>query len=240
MSAVSMPTEDAEKTAEEIGKKKVMAVVVTTDRGLCGSVNSSICRFSRDKFTEVKSRGHELSVFGLGDKARAQLSREYPADFVMCMDQCMDKDPIFPLAAAIAEKIVRQDFDQLLFIYNEFENAVKFNTVIKYVPTMAGFDVGVLPPKLDGYEIEPENNEEALSNMMEYSVAGIVYAVMLESQACEVSQRIIAMDNASTNANDMVDRFTLQYNRARQAKITTELTEIIAGSESLVSDEVED
>lgn len=238
--AVTIPAEVAEAPAEEAGAKKVMAVVVTTDRGLCGGVNSTVCRFARDHFAKLESSGHEVTIFGLGDKARSQIGQEYPHQMVGHLDQCLDKDPIFPLAAAIGEKLVTKDFDQICFIYNEFENAVKFNTVTAYVPTMAGFDVGVLPPTLSGYEVEPENNEEALTNMMEYAVAGLVYSIMLDSQACEVSQRIVAMDNASANAADMVDRFTLHYNRARQAKITTELTEIISGAESLVDETADD
>jgi F-type H+-transporting ATPase subunit gamma len=82
--------------------------------------------------------------------------------------------------------------------------------------------------------VEPLNQEgETLANMAEYGLASAVYFAMLETQACETAQRVTAMDNASTNAKDMVDRFKLIYNRARQAKITTELTEIISGAESL-------
>jgi F-type H+-transporting ATPase subunit gamma len=239
-SAVMMPTEEAEKSADEQGAKKIMCVVQTTDRGLCGGVNSSVTRFAKEKFKNLEAAGHEVSVMALGDKARVQIGREMPHLMKASVDQCFDKDPMFPLAAAIAENIVRQEYDTLCFMYNEFENTAKFNTVSCYMPTMAGFAVGVLPPKLSGYSVEPENNEETLINLQEYATAGVMYSIMLESQASEVSQRIIAMENASTNAGDMVDRFTLTYNRGRQAKITTELTEIVAGSEALVDDSAED
>ena len=235
-----MPSDKAEASAEEQGVKKIMCVVMTTDRGLCGGVNSSVTRAAKVKFQKLQDAGHNVSVLALGDKARVQIGRELPHLMTASIDQCFDKDPIFPLAAAIAENIVRQEYDTLCFMYNEFENTAKFSTVSCYMPTMAGFDVGVLPPKLQGYEVEPENNEETLINLQEYATAGVMYSIMLESQASEVSQRIIAMDNASTNAGDMVDRFTLTYNRGRQAKITTELTEIVAGSEALVDDSAED
>jgi F-type H+-transporting ATPase subunit gamma len=238
--AVTVPEEEAVRPADEIGAKNVMCVVLTTDRGLCGGVNSSVSRFARKKFQELAADGHNVTIFGLGDKARVQIAREMPEMTSGVVDQCFDKDPIFPLAAAIAENIVRQPYDLLAFVYNEFENTAKYNTRCIYVPTMAGYDVGVLPPKLAGYEIEPENNEETLINLEEYATAGLMYSIMLESQASEVSSRIIAMDNASTNAGEMVDRFTLQYNRGRQSKITTELTEIVAGSEALVDDSAED
>lgn len=122
-------------------------------------------------------------------------------------------------------------------IYNEFVNAATFQTVFRHIPQLSGLDVGQVPDRFKGYEIEPENNEETLVNMMEFAVAGSLYYAMLESTACEISQRVTAMDNASTNAADMVDKYTLLYNRARQAKITTELSEIISGAESIADAE---
>lgn len=87
--------------------------------------------------------------------------------------------------------------------------------------------------RLTGYEVEPADNSEALINLQEYAVASAIYYAMLETSACETSQRVMAMDNATENANEMVHSLSLIYNRARQAKITTELTEIISGAESL-------
>eukprot|EP01138_Halocafeteria_seosinensis_P008882 gb/GECG01009078.1/.p1 GENE.gb/GECG01009078.1/~~gb/GECG01009078.1/.p1 ORF type:complete len:167 (+),score=24.04 gb/GECG01009078.1/:1-501(+) len=136
-------------------------------------------------------------------------------------------------AAVLGEKIVQEDFDVMTMMYNEYENAATFKTVRKNIPQLGGLGVGQVPERFKGYEIEPENNEETLVNMMEFAVAGSLYYAMLESTACEVSQRVTAMDNASTNASDMVDKYNLLYNRARQAKITTELTEIISGAESI-------
>jgi len=219
--------------------KKMLAVVVTSHRGLCGGVNSAVCRVARQNYLDLKKAGMDISLFCVGDKARAQIARDYKGAMTFSVDSCFDKDAIFPLAAAIGEKIVNLDFDVVTFFHNEYENAAKFNTITTSIPRMSGYAVGVLPPTLKGYNIEPENNEEALTNMMEYAVAGVLYTILLETQACEVSQRIIAMDNASTNAGEMVGRFTLFYNRARQAKITTELSEIISGSESLKDESAE-
>jgi len=217
-------------------KKKVLVVAVTSDRGLCGGVNSSVARYAREQLKDLKDQGHELTLVTIGDKARQQIARDVPQYVKRALDSCFDKDAIFRLAAAIGEKLVKEPFDVIAFLHNEYENAAKFSTKTTYVPRMSGYAVGILPPKLVGYDIEPENNEETLTNMSEFAVAGIVYNILLEQQACEVSQRIIAMDNASTNAGDMVARFTLYYNRARQSKITTELTEIVAGAESLVDE----
>jgi len=234
----SVTEAEAFSTAEG-KKKKILAVVVTSDRGLCGGVNSAVTRAARQTIIDLSKQGHDLKLFCVGDKSRAQIARDYKSLMTLTMDSCFDKDAIFPLAAAIGEKIVKQDFDVVTFFHNQYENAAKFNTITTSIPKMSGFAVGVLPPTLKGYDIEPENNEETLSNMMEFAVAGVLYNILLETQACEVSQRIIAMDNASTNAGEMVGRFTLFYNRARQAKITTELSEIISGSESLKDENAE-
>ena len=128
------------------------------------------------------------------------------------------------MAASIASAIVSYPYDVLTLVYNHYENQVKFTTVFKKIPQFAGLPVGVMPGTFKGYDVEPENNEEALVNMQEYAIASSILFAMLETQACETSQRVTAMDNASTNAKDMVDAFKLLYNRARQSKITTELT----------------
>ena len=128
------------------------------------------------------------------------------------------------MAASIASSILAEPYDVLTLVYNHYENQVKFHTTFKKIPQFGGLPVGVMPSSFKGYDVEPENNEEALVNMQEYAIASSILFAMLETQACETSQRVTAMDNASTNAKDMVDSFKLLYNRARQAKITTELT----------------
>ena len=280
--------------------KKHLVVVITTDRGLCGSVNSSLSRALRKELTACAAAGSNVRLFVLGEKGRAQVARDYLPIVARSVDSYMDRDPIFPLAASIASKIIAHDYDVLTLWYNKYENQVKFTNVYKKIPKLTGLGAGVLPPSLKGYEVsacgcvrarkylatmvvlsalyarrrslpratelnyilfphatraqslfvltcwsvvnlqlEPEG-EETLANVEEYGVASALFYAMLETAACETSQRVTAMDNASTNAKDMVDRFKLIYNRARQAKITTELTEIISGSESLVSATVSD
>jgi len=216
-----------------LDNKKHLVVCITTDRGLCGSVNSSLTRALRKELTAAANANSSVKMFVLGDKGRAQLARDYMPIMTRTVDSYLDRDPIFPLAASIAAKIVAEDYEVLTLFYNHYENQVKFTNVYKQIPQFVGLPVGVLPPALKGYDIEPDNNEEALVNMQEYAIASAVYWALLETVACETSQRVTAMDNASTNAKDMVDRFKLLYNRARQSKITTELTEIISGAESL-------
>ena len=197
------------------------------------AVNSSLARVVRSYLGERIRMGEEVKLFMLGEKARVQIGRDYGRIAVGAIDSAFDKDPIFPLAASIGEQILQQPFDELTLFYNHFENTAKFNNAVCNIEQLGKLKAGEMPKQFEGYDVEPDNVEETMLNLMEYSVAGTVYYTMLESQACEVSQRVAAMDNATNNAKDMVDRFTLQYNRARQAKITTELTEIISGAESL-------
>jgi len=218
--------------------RKHLCVLVTTDRGLCGAVNSSLARSLRKELNEALKEKRSLRVLTLGDKGRSQIARDYAPIVARAIDNCFDKDPIFPLAAALAAKIVVEPYELLTLYYNHYENQAKFHNTYKRIPQLVGAKSGAMPAKLAGYEMEPEV-DETLLNLQEYGIASALFYAMLETAACETSQRVMAMDNATENAKDMVHRLSLQFNRARQAKITTELTEIISGSESLNTGVVE-
>lgn len=191
-----------------------------------------------DQYVEDQTtKGYSVELFCLGEKGRTQIVRLNPEMTAMSAVDVFDKEPIFPLAASVAEKICSQDYDVATVIYNRFINAASFSTEIRHFPNLAG--AAGIPESIAGYEIAPEDvaAENTLVNLSEFAVGGALFYQMLETQACEISQRVTAMENASNNAGDMVDRFTLRYNRARQARITTELTEIISGSESLNDEE---
>ncbi len=205
--------------------KKHLAVVLTTDRGLCGGVNSSLSRMIRKEVNLALKNKANLRIITLGDKGRAQIARDYIPLMAFAVDQAFEKDPIFPLAAALASKIVTQPFDLLTLFYNHYENQAKFVNTYRQIPQMATLAPGAMPATLKGYDVEPPNNGETLVNLQEYAVASALFYAMLETVACETSQRVIAMDNATTNAKDMVHSLSLIYNRGRQSKITTELTE---------------
>jgi F-type H+-transporting ATPase subunit gamma len=252
MSVVSLktPTGTASEPRDErdedkalglfLDNKKHLVLVITTDKGLCGSVNSSLTRALRKDLNAAEKAGSDVRLVVLGDKGRAQIARDYAPAVARVIDSYLDRDPIFPLASNIASKVLAEPYDVLTIWYNHYENQIKFHNVYKQIPQYAGLKPGTVIPGLKGYEIEPDNEAETLTNMQEYAVASSIFYALLETVACETSQRVTAMENASTNAKDMVDRFKLIYNRARQAKITTELTEIISGSESLVVATVSD
>jgi ATP synthase F1 gamma subunit len=223
---------DGEINGLFLDDRKHLVVVITTDRGLCGAVNSSLSRSLRRELNAAAKENRSVRVITLGDKGRAQIARDYAPIVARAIDQCFDKDPIFPLAAALAVKIVQEPYDLLTLYYNHYENQAKFHNTYKRIPQLANMKADQLPAKLKGYDVEPEG-AELLANLQEYGIASALYYAMLETAACETSQRVMAMDSATENAKDMVHRLSLDYNRARQAKITTELTEIISGAESL-------
>lgn len=198
-------------------------------------MNSTISRMIGGYMDAQTSKGYQVSLFNLGEKGRSQIVRMHPEITTMSVVDVFDKEPIFPLAGAIAERICNQDYDVLTFVYNRFINAASFNTEFRHFPNLASGSSDALA----GYEITPEDVSPAETqlNLSEFAIGGALFYQMLETQACEIAQRVTAMDNASSNAKDMVDRFTITYNRARQARITTELTEIISGAESLEADE---
>jgi ATP synthase F1 gamma subunit len=173
--------------------KRHLVTVITTDRGLCGAVNSSLSRALRRELNAAARAKSSVRVFVLGDKGRAQIARDYTPIMARTVDNCFDKDPIFPLAAAIASKIVREPYDVLTLWFNHYENQAKFHNTYKKIPQLANMPVGVLPPSLKGYDIEPENNEETLVNMQEYAVASAIYYAMLETTACEVRWRMCVL-----------------------------------------------
>ena len=221
-----------------LDERKHLCVLVTTDRGLCGAVNSSLSRALRKELNVAIKEKRSVRILTLGDKGRAQIARDYMPVVARAIDNCFDKDPIFPLAAALAAKIVAEPYEVLTLYYNHYENQAKFHNTYKQIPQLVGAKGKSAAGKLSAYELEPEADETML-NLQEYGIASALFYAMLETAACETSQRVMAMDNATTNAKDMVHSLSLLFNRARQSKITTELTEIISGSESLNTGVVE-
>lgn len=128
---------------------KHLAVVITTDKGLCGAVNSSLSRMVRRELNvAVKSNAANVRVITLGDKGRAQIARDYIPVMSRAIDQAFDKDPIFPLAAALATKIVREPYDLLTLFYNHYENQAKFTNTYKQIPQLAKAKPGSMPATL--------------------------------------------------------------------------------------------
>ena len=221
-----------EKVLEDVEVKdfpsKNLVVMMTTDKGLCGGVNTILGRMTRQMIARLDAANKDVKLVVLGDKGRNQMRRVYGDRFVATMTE--RRVPYnFDLASSIAQDIIGGEYAGIHIVYNTFKSA------ISYIPSIRSITPLVDPnsPQLTSFEVEPENDAETLQNFHEYTLATQIYYAMLENATSEQSSRMNAMENASKNANEMINKLTLQYNRARQARITTELIEIISGASAL-------
>ena len=219
-----------------------LLVVTTSDRGLCGGFNSSIARAVKGRIAALREDGKTVKILCLGRKGRDQLKRDY-SDLIVDTIEEIDKGGLhFDDALTIAERLGRMfedgEFDVCSVIYNRFKSVIsQIVTVQQLVPygdaAAAGEDqVAEAGEARAIYEYEPDE-EEILATLLPRNLAVQVYRALLESSASEQAARMTAMDNATRNAGDMIDRLTLNYNRSRQAAITKELIEIVTGAEAL-------
>ncbi|HRO13772.1 MAG TPA: F0F1 ATP synthase subunit gamma [Paracoccus sp. (in: a-proteobacteria)] len=211
-----------------------LLVVLTSERGLAGAFNSSIVRLARLRAEELRGQGKDVAILTVGKKAREQLKRDYQQAMVHHVDLSEVKRVGYENARLIADEILDRfeagDFDVATLFYNRFES------VISQVPTARQVIPAVIEEDTAGtsslYDYEP-GEEAILAELLPRAVATQVFAALLENAASEQGARMTAMDNATRNAGDMIDRLTTVYNRSRQAAITKELIEIISGAEAL-------
>jgi F-type H+-transporting ATPase subunit gamma len=214
-----------------------LLVVVTADRGLCGAFNSSVARFARARIRELQAAGKTIRIMPVGRKGRDNLRRDFPSLLVPGVDFAGKRRIGFADAEEIAQKITAMlaagEFDTCTLVYNQFKS------VISQVPTAQQLIPAPLPSLAAAgegatalVEFEP-GEEEILATLLPRSLAIAIYRALLESAAGEQGARMTAMDNATRNAGDMINRLTLSYNRQRQANITKELIEIISGAEAV-------
>jgi len=215
--------------------KTHLLVVMTAERGLCGGFNSSIVRMVRAKILELQGQGKTVKILTVGKKGREQLRRDHAEKMVGHIDLSDVKRVGYANAQDIARDVLDRfdagEFDVATIFYNMFES------VISQVPT----EVQVIPAAFDAdeddgstalYDYEP-SEEGILRDLLPRGVAVRIFAGLLENAASEQGARMTAMDNATRNAGEMIDRLTIDYNRTRQAVITNELIEIISGAEAL-------
>ncbi|MGN6155526.1 MAG: F0F1 ATP synthase subunit gamma [Sphingomicrobium sp.] len=215
-----------------------LIVVCTSDRGLAGAFNSNIVRAVRRKADELIKQGKTVHFFIVGRKGRPVLQRLYPRAIVGQHDTSEMKNPSYDVASAIADEIVDRfqsgNFDVAHLAYANFRSTlVQEPTVDQIIPVAASATAEGSGSAANAMvEYEPEE-EEILSVLLPRNIAVQVYRALLENQAGFYGSQMTAMDNATRNAGDMINRLTIQYNRTRQAAITTELVEIISGAEAL-------
>ncbi len=209
-----------------------LLVVATSERGLCGAFNSSIVRLARAKVAQLVAQGKTVKILTVGKKGREQLRRDYADLLIGHVDLSGVKRLGYSDAAAISHEVMSRfnagEFDVCTIFYNRFQS------VISQVPTARQ----LIPAVFEGagvggqYDYEPEE-EAILAELLPRGVATQIFTALLENGASEQGARMSAMDNATRNAGDMIDRLTITYNRSRQQAITSELIEIISGAEAL-------
>jgi len=209
---------------------KNLIVAFTTDKGLCGGVNSILCRMTRQLIARLDAEGKQYGVYVLGDKGKGQL-RRVVGDKLVGSSTERSLPYSFDLASALAAEVIDSEYDAIHLVYNEFKSAIAYTPSIKTITPVSD----PADPFLYSFEIEPENDPDTLRNFYEYTLATQIYHSLLQNATSEQSSRMNAMENASKNAGEMIGKLTLQYNRARQARITTELIEIISGASALKS-----
>ena len=221
--------EDA--TFEEL-PQKTLIVPVCSDKGLCGGVNSFITKSVKNCIIKLQEQGKDCDLVVIGDKGRGQLRRVHGDKITMSMTE-LQAPGNYTLAGAIASELIANgagDYDAVVIMYNAFVNAGTYKQMYKVIKPFAG--EGEEEPLL-AYEFEPDTKSEVLVDLQEYLLTSQIYHSLMDAAAAEQSSRMTAMENASKNANEMIETLTLQYNRARQARITTELIEIISGASAL-------
>ena len=220
------------------GKDEVhLLVVATADRGLCGAFNSSIVRAARRRIQDLKEQGKTVKLLCVGRKGRDMLRREYGDLIVEFIDGVAGKRRIgFADAERIAQKILQLyeagEFDVATMIFSRFKSAMSQIVTFKQLVPVEAPDAAAGEGVQAIYEFEPDE-ERILAELLPRNLAVQIYGALLENAASEQGARMVAMDNATRNAGEMIDRLTLRYNRQRQANITKELIEIVSGAEAV-------
>jgi F-type H+-transporting ATPase subunit gamma len=213
-----------------------LLVVATAERGLCGGFNSSIAKLAREHAERLKREGKTVKIMTVGKKGNDALKRVYGSQIVHAVDFRGQKAVNFGNANDVAAKILSMfeagEFDVATLFFSEFKSVISQKpTALRLIP--ASVD-GAKAPDLGGavYEAEPEETE-ILGDLLPRNIAVQVFRGLLENAASEQGARMSAMDNATRNAGDMINKLSIKYNRQRQAQITKELIEIISGAEAL-------
>ena len=214
-----------------------LIVVMTSDRGLCGGFNSTIVRGARRLIRDLKGQGKAVKIFCVGRKGRDQLRREFPNDIIGTIEDIGKPRLTYAAAEGVATRVLamfeRGEFDVCSLVYNRFKSAMtQIVTIQQLIPFALPAANENDPVGATYYEYEPDELE-ILSTLLPKNLGMQIFRALLENNASEQGARMTAMDSATRNAGDMINKLTITYNRSRQAAITKELIEIISGAEAV-------
>ena len=230
--------DNASKFLAGTGKDNIhLCVIITADRGLCGGFNTNICRKAKSYFNKIIKEGKTLKIITVGSKGYDQLKRTYGGYVIEKVNFKGIKKITYKEAEEIGNKIIQLfkegKFDVCNIFYNRFKNVITQIPQEQQIIPIENIENNKEEKKSENfYEFEPEENE-ILNDLLPRNISTQIFKAFLENAASEQGSRMTAMDNATRNAGDLVDKLTITYNRSRQAAITKELIEIISGAESL-------
>ncbi|GCA53281.1 MULTISPECIES: F0F1 ATP synthase subunit gamma [Sinorhizobium] len=214
-----------------------LVIVCTAERGLCGGFNSQIARFARDHVRKLLAQGKTVKIICVGKKGFDMLRRDFASLIIDRVDLREVKKIGFENADRIGHKVIELfdngEFDVCTLFYSEFKSVIsQIPTAQQLIPASAGEVAAEGEGASAIYEYEPEAGA-ILSDLIPRNISVQIFRALLENVAGEMGAKMSAMDNATRNAGEMIDKLTLSYNRQRQAQITKELIEIISGAEAL-------
>jgi len=217
--------EKAEVAQPEEAKNQLL-LAVSSDRGLCGAIHTSVARLIRGK---IQNSSDNIKVVCIGDKSRSILQRLFGANILFAVKEIGRKVPVFEDASRVATAIIDSgyQYDSGSIVFNRFKSVVSYQTSEIPIYSLSSINAA---PKMTTYD---SLDNDVLQSYMEYSMAAQLFYVMKENACSEQSSRMTAMDNASKNAGEMIEKLALTFNRTRQAVITRELIEIISGASAL-------
>ncbi|XP_076015992.1 ATP synthase F(1) complex subunit gamma, mitochondrial isoform X2 [Genypterus blacodes] len=221
--------EKAEIKAPEDKAAKHLLIGVTSDRGLCGAIHSNVAKSIKSEIANLTGAGKEVMVVNVGDKLRGLLYRTHGKHIILNCKEIGRLPPTFGDASIVAAELLSSghEFDQGAVIFNKFRSVISYKTDKK--PLFSTDTVG----NAESMSVYDDIDADVLRNYQEFALVNIIFMAMKESTTSEQSARMTAMDNASKNASEMIDKLTLTFNRTRQAVITKELIEIISGAAAL-------
>mgnify|MGYP001363089214 FL=1 len=220
------------------GKHKThLIIVATSERGLCGAFNSSIVRQAKNHINDLISDGNNIKILTIGKKGREQLKRDFGDYMIEHVDLSEIKKISYDNASNISDNIISKffdnEFDIATIFYNQFESVIsQIPQSSQLIPIKFKSDELTNDDKISNFVYEPDE-QEIIEDLLPKAISTKVFTALLENGASEQGARMSAMDNATRNAGEMIDKLTIQFNRSRQAAITNELIEIISGAEAL-------
>jgi len=219
----------------EAGTGAILTLAVTSDKGLCGGVNNFVSKTTRASTVDEEAKGNNAKIMIIGGKGVASMKRLFADRFTVSFEDVGKVPWSFASASIIAERIIKSNPNRLQIVSNNYKSVVAYETLTTKTVTVREaqtMDKSEFSKAMDVYSFEPALYE-VLADLHEFYYGAAIYGAYLEAAATEQASRMGAMENASKNAGEMFEKLQLIYNRARQAKITTELCEIISGASAV-------